>query len=89
MEEDGQLIEKYKRFNYIKKGSEREQLFFVKCIAKGIVHNFDLVSDVLYIMYVPTYHPAIKVLLVVFILPPPILCLVGACSKRTMSSVKK
>ena len=71
--------EKSKRFYTIKKGTEKEELFFLKCFVKGLVHNFDLASDILYIMYVPTYHPAIKVLLVLFMLPPPIISLGFAC----------
>ena len=35
-------------------------------------------SDILYIVYVPAYNPVIKVLLVVFLLPPPILSCISA-----------
>ena len=75
---------------YIEKGTKEEKLFIMKCIRKGIIHNFDFVSDLLYIIYVPTYNHTIKVLLVVSILQPPIVLLIGAaCCGRTMNSVKK
>ena len=53
------------------------QKFTIKLIFKCVVHNFDMLSDWLYLLTVPAYNSTIKVLLIIFILLPllPIVCM--------------
>lgn len=60
---------------------DKEVIWFkalVTSVITFLIHISDFVSDILYITTVPMYSPWIKILMIIFIMPPPMLWFLGS-----------
>lgn len=90
MKKVGQFFKRYENQPYdddayyaVERGSKEEYFkVYLKFSIRCFLHNFDMVSDLLYLITVPCSHPAIKVIMIISISIPAIFFFIGWLNDR-------